>query len=214
MRVNVQGERWFPSEKVFSEDMPELWGNWYCDSEVGTLRSVLMRRPGQEIEIVNESNFSEFRWKAAMVPERARAQQDALAQIYRDHGIEVHYVEKMREDKPNALYLRDLVVTTPEGAIVCRPAIGARGGKRGTSPNSWPSSVCRSSRRSTVMVFSMVLASCGSIGGPSSSVQGLGPTRQGRSRSKQTAQSRSDRFHSLSDSVWTRSYRRAPEHCG
>ncbi|MGG1661951.1 dimethylarginine dimethylaminohydrolase family protein [Brevibacillus sp. NRS-1366] len=129
MNVNVQGERWFPSQKAFSEDMPDLWGNWYCDSEVGTLRSVLMRRPGREIEIVNESNFSDFRWKAAMNPERARAQQDALVQIYHDHGVEVHYVENMREDKPNALYLRDLVVMTPEGAIVCRPAIEARRGE-------------------------------------------------------------------------------------
>ncbi len=48
--VVVQGERWFPSETVFSEDMKDLWGNWYCDSEVGKLKAVLMRRPGKEIE--------------------------------------------------------------------------------------------------------------------------------------------------------------------
>jgi len=129
MTLHVQGERWFPSEKVFSEDMPDCWGNWYCDSEVGKLRSVLMRRPGSEIEIVSEENYSRYRWKAPMNPDQARAQQDALVQIYQEHGIEVHYVENMREDKPNALYLRDLVAMTPEGAIVCRPAIEARRGE-------------------------------------------------------------------------------------
>ncbi|GGK35107.1 amidinotransferase [Caldalkalibacillus thermarum] len=129
VKVQVQGECWFPSEKTFSEEMNDIWGDWYCDSEVGTLRAVLMRRPGKEIEFVKESNYSQYRWKAPMNPERARAQQDALAQIYRDHGVTVHYVEEQREDRPNALYMRDLVLMTPEGAIVCRPAIAARRGE-------------------------------------------------------------------------------------
>jgi N-dimethylarginine dimethylaminohydrolase len=32
--VSVRGEQWFPSEKSFSEELSEFWGNWYCDSEV------------------------------------------------------------------------------------------------------------------------------------------------------------------------------------
>lgn len=124
--VKVQGERWFPSEKTFSDEISELWGNWYCDSEVGRLRSVLLRRPGKEIENITDHNYSEYRWKAPMIPERARAQQDALVQIYLDHGVQVHYVQEQREDRPNALFMRDLVFMTPEGAIVCRPGISAK----------------------------------------------------------------------------------------
>lgn len=127
--VKVQGERWFPSEKTFSDEISELWGNWYCDSEVGRLRSVLLRRPGKEIENITDHNYSEYRWKAPMIPERARAQQDALVQIYLDHGVQVHYVQEQREDRPNALFMRDLVFMTPEGAIVCRPGISARRGE-------------------------------------------------------------------------------------
>ncbi len=125
----IQGERWFPSETKFSEEIDDLWGKWYCDSEVGKLNDVLMRRPGKEIEIVNITNFSHFRWKAPMNPEIAREEQDNLAQIYRDNGVRVHYVERQRDDKPNALYMRDLVLMTPEGAIVCRPGIPARRGE-------------------------------------------------------------------------------------
>jgi hypothetical protein len=42
--VKIQGERWFPSENTFSSELPSLWGNWYCDSEIGKLRAVLLRK--------------------------------------------------------------------------------------------------------------------------------------------------------------------------
>lgn len=127
--INVTGERWFPSEVKFSEEIGKIWGEWYCDSEVGKLKAVLMRRPGKEIDIVNESNFNQFRWKGPMVPDKARAQHDKLADIYREHGVTVHYVEEQRDDCPNALFMRDLVFMTPEGAIVCRPGMSARRGE-------------------------------------------------------------------------------------
>ncbi|MFA9556357.1 dimethylarginine dimethylaminohydrolase family protein [Evansella sp. AB-rgal1] len=127
--VKVQGERWFPSEQTFSDEMKDLWGDWYCDSEVGKLRAVLMHRPGQEVEGITDDNFAEYRFRAAMNPVRARQQQDELANIYRDHGVDVHYVEGQRTDRPNAMFMRDLMLMTPEGAIVCRPAIPARRGE-------------------------------------------------------------------------------------
>jgi N-dimethylarginine dimethylaminohydrolase len=128
--IRVAGERWFPTETKFSDEMKANLGNdWYCDSEVGKLREVLLRRPGKEIEFINESNCADFRWKKPMNIELAREQQDALAQIYRDNGVKVHYVEEQREDRPNAMYMRDLVFMTPEGAIVCRPGISARRGE-------------------------------------------------------------------------------------
>lgn len=129
MNVKVQGERWFPSETQFIDELKINWGNWYCDSEVGKLRDVLLRRPGKEIEIVNEENFTDFRWKEPMNIEKARMQHDKLAEIYRGNGVRVHYVEEQREDRPNALFVRDLVFMTPEGAIVCRPGISARRGE-------------------------------------------------------------------------------------
>ena len=39
-----------------------------------------------------------------MDPELARAQQDALAKVYRDHGVEVYYAREAALDKPNSLY--------------------------------------------------------------------------------------------------------------
>ncbi|MEW9052004.1 MAG: arginine deiminase family protein [Neobacillus sp.] len=127
--VKIQGERWFPSEATFGSELPSLWGNWYCDSEIGKLRAVLVRRPGKEIETVTEANFSQFRWKAPMNVEKARAEHDQLVNIYRSHGVAIHYVEDGRLDRPNSLFMRDQVFMTPEGAIVCRLGIAARRGE-------------------------------------------------------------------------------------
>lgn len=128
-KVTIQGERWFPAEESFSDELPKLWGDWYCDSETGKLRDVLMRRPGKEIEIISENNYSIYRWKAPMNVAKAQKQHDELANIYRQHGVNVHYVETQRDDRPNALFMRDQVFMTPEGAIVCRNGISARRGE-------------------------------------------------------------------------------------
>ena len=39
-----------PKESTFEEDMTEYWGDFGVCSEVDTLRAVLLRRPGKEIE--------------------------------------------------------------------------------------------------------------------------------------------------------------------
>ena len=122
----IAGERWFPKESSIIEDMPSLWGDWGVASEVDDLKAVLMRRPGKEIE---NFDWEAARFKAPIDPQRFRAQHDALAQVYRDHGVTVHYIEEQREDRPNALFCRDLVLMTPEGAIVTRPAMEARRGE-------------------------------------------------------------------------------------
>lgn len=129
MTYTIQGERWFPEENAFTDDMDVVWGDWYCDSEVGTLRAVLLHRPGPEIEGITQDNFAEYRFRAPIDAVKAREQQDALAEVYRNNGVTVHYVEGQRSDRPNAMYVRDLMVMTPNGAIVCRPGIPARRGE-------------------------------------------------------------------------------------
>lgn len=122
----IPGEKWFPKESTIIDDMKELWGDWGVCSEVDPLKAVLMRRPGKEIE---SFDWQAARFKEAIDPVRFRRQHDALADIYRSHGVKVHYIEEQREDKPNALFCRDLVLMTPEGAIVTRPAMEARRGE-------------------------------------------------------------------------------------
>lgn len=119
-------DKWFPKETNFEEDMPLYWGNWGVSSEVESLKAVLMRRPGKEIE-----NFDHdvVRFRDNVDAELFRKQHDDLAQIYSEHGVQVYYVEEQREDRPNAVYVRDLMFMTPEGAIITRPGMAARRGE-------------------------------------------------------------------------------------
>lgn len=122
----LPGERWFPKESNFEEDMPLYWGDWGVSSEVDDLKAVLMRRPGKEIE---RFDSNEVRFRENVDVELFRKQHDDLAQIYKDHGIKVYYVEEQRVDRPNAVYCRDLMFMTPEGAIITRPGMAARRGE-------------------------------------------------------------------------------------
>jgi arginine deiminase len=121
------GEQWFADEGLFSDQIKTYWGDWGCASEVGALRAVMLRRPGQEIEHVTDPK--KWRWLDAMDPLKARAQFDVLADTYRRHGAQVVLVEEMRDDRPNALFMRDSVFMTPEGAIVARHAMPFRRGE-------------------------------------------------------------------------------------
>lgn len=122
------GEKWFSDEASFEEDLPFVWGRkWSVSSEVGRLKACLVRRPGKEIEAVK--NPADWRWGDVMDPQKARDQHDAFTQIYRDHGVEVFYVEEQREDRPNAIFMRDNVLGTPGGAILCRQATRFRRGE-------------------------------------------------------------------------------------
>ena len=122
----IPGERWFPKETAFEEDMPLYWGDWGVSSEVEDLKAVLMRRPGKEID---NFDWDAMRYRAAIDPELFRKQHDSIACVYRDHGVKVYYVEEQREDKANALFCRDLIFMTPEGAIIARPGMAARRGE-------------------------------------------------------------------------------------
>lgn len=122
----LDGERWFPKESAFEDDLPLYWGDWSVYSECLDLKDCLLRRPGKEVE---NFDWQACRFLSPIDPEKFRAQHDNLAQIYRDNGVRVHYVEEQREDRPNALFCRDLCFMTPEGAIITRPGMAARRGE-------------------------------------------------------------------------------------
>ena len=81
--------------------MKQLYGDFGVDSEVGRLRSVLMRRPGKEIEGITDPAAVAMKeiWDVGKV----REEHDALAEIYRSNGVEVHYIEEMAPHLPNAV---------------------------------------------------------------------------------------------------------------
>lgn len=136
---NFPGERWFAYETTIEEDMAggNYWGMatgpvsgrkfaYGCCSEWSRLRSVLLHRPAKEL---NNFDYNAARFRSPVDPDKFRAQHDALAQYYRDHDIEVIYTPDGRADKPNAVFCRDKLFMTPEGAIIARLSIESKRGE-------------------------------------------------------------------------------------
>jgi len=113
----------------FQAEMADLWACSGADSECGRLRSVLMHRPGPELDRVDAQNHRDWLFPEPVDPARLRDQFDALVAAYQDLGVEVHLVEGQRLDRPNALFVRDLLFMTTEGAIVARPGHPRRRGE-------------------------------------------------------------------------------------
>jgi N-dimethylarginine dimethylaminohydrolase len=121
------GARWSPRTTTLAEELGGIWGDWGVDSETGRLRAVLLHRPGAELDGITD--FDAVQMRADVAPDLARSQHDALAEAYRSFGVEVHHVDRVRDDRPNAMFVRDLVLMTPEGAVVARPASTVRAGE-------------------------------------------------------------------------------------
>jgi arginine deiminase len=121
------GEGWSPRTESLREEIGRTWGPCGVDSEWAPLKSVLLHRPGRELEGLAEPNAVQM--LAPLDTSRVVEQHDALAEAYRDAGVTVHYVEPDLSPSPNQMFVADLMFMTPEGAIVGRPASTVRAGE-------------------------------------------------------------------------------------
>ncbi len=126
-RAAYGGEGWSPRERSLRDEIGDLWAPCGIDSKWRRLESVLLNRPGPELEVASDAD------DALMItpPDsgRVREEHDALADTYRELGITVHYVDPGSQPSPNQVFVADLMFMTPEGAIVGRPASTVRAGE-------------------------------------------------------------------------------------
>ncbi len=122
------GEGWSPRTLTHEQELGRLWADCGIDSEWRPLKSVLVHRPGPEMDIpaekVNELQFAEN-----MDVGRARAEHDQMVDIYREHNVTVHHLDAGSDMTPNQLYCADLFAMTPQGAVLARPASTVRAGE-------------------------------------------------------------------------------------
>jgi arginine deiminase len=69
-----------------------------ADSEVGQLRTVLMHRPGPELERLTPRHRERVLLRALPWFSRARQEHDVLCQLLRDEGVEVLYLTELLQD--------------------------------------------------------------------------------------------------------------------
>ncbi|MGH9315084.1 MAG: dimethylarginine dimethylaminohydrolase family protein [Vicinamibacterales bacterium] len=97
----------------------------------GTLKRVLMHRPGPELDFVTDKTLDEFHFARPVDRERFVADYDAMLDRFRAHGVEVLLVaDVLASDadaicymarRPNMTYTRDLAVVLPTGAVLMGP---------------------------------------------------------------------------------------------
>lgn len=120
-----------------------MWGaEWGASDEIGPLRKVLMRRPGDELSAVRADAWDEeagalvdpdglWYWTGRSPPDldRVAAQHAGLVDALRAEGVEVVLADPLGPGYVKAIYARDPLVTVPGGAIVGRMAVRARRGE-------------------------------------------------------------------------------------
>jgi len=104
----------------------------------GTLKRVIMHRPGAELERVTEETLEEFHFRRPVNSERFSADYDAMRSLFQDHGVEVldlHEILAHDDDtlaymdrRPNMTYTRDLAAVFSSGAVLMGPYLKGRRG--------------------------------------------------------------------------------------
>jgi len=125
------GDGWQSRAGTTADEIGSIWAACGVMSECGTLRAVLMHRPGPEIDGVTDA--ASALWHELVDPVRAREQHDSLTDLYRAHGVAVHELGDVGLDKPNSYFCRDVFAMTPFGAILARPASASRAGEERTA---------------------------------------------------------------------------------
>ena len=124
-----------------------VWGRrWGVFNDVGTLRLVLVHRPGDEVRLMTADRYdpsiealidddAQWYWRGDRAPDlpKMQAEHDALVTALQREGVEVVHVDGAPTD-PKAMYTRDTGVVLQGGAVICRmgpvgraPGTGRRG---------------------------------------------------------------------------------------
>jgi N-dimethylarginine dimethylaminohydrolase len=124
-------------------ELESYWGRaWGISNDVGRIRSVLVHRPGSEMEVVDPAKRIEsigsfgdleagWYFQSDTVPPIAdmQAQHDMLVAALRMHGVEIHYIEGDAGTRLKSCYTRDPLIMVKGGAIVCRMGTRIRRGE-------------------------------------------------------------------------------------
>jgi len=125
------------------ESLIKYWGRkWGANSEIGTLRAVLMHEPGEEMNVIDETKWNDkagaligdegsWYWRDRKGPniKLMQKQHRKFTDILRKAGVEVIYLDKIDLKRPKSIFTRDLGVAVPGGVIIGRFAPVMRRGE-------------------------------------------------------------------------------------
>jgi N-dimethylarginine dimethylaminohydrolase len=135
------------AEPPFNEELAEVWGErWGAVDEVGRLRRVFVRRPGDELLAIRENAWDErlgalvdpdgrWYWTDRHAPDmsKVREQHEGLIDALLAEDVVVDVADSLGGGFVKAVYARDPSITVPGGAIIGRMGVRMR---RGEEPHT------------------------------------------------------------------------------
>ena len=121
------GSGWSPRNASMQEEIGDIWEPCGIANEWSSLKAVLLHCPGQELE--KGSNPNDIQMLATPDQKRAARQHESLARAFELSGVRVCHLEPAKAVTPNQMFVADLMLMTPQGAIVARPASTVRAGE-------------------------------------------------------------------------------------
>ncbi len=94
-------------------------------SEVGRLRTVLLHRPGAELQRLTPRNSADLLFDGVPWVGRAQDEHDAFASALRDHGTEVLYLQQLLAQALDVPEARAEVINTAVAPTVVGPTLAA-----------------------------------------------------------------------------------------
>lgn len=105
-----------------------VWRPCGSSSEVAPLRAVLLVRPPATVATA-AARPDEHLMLDAVDPSAMRRELDAVVDTFRRLGVDVHVAQPPDDAPCNVIFVRDLFLMTPDGAIVGRMASSQRAGE-------------------------------------------------------------------------------------
>ncbi|MFG3033581.1 dimethylarginine dimethylaminohydrolase family protein [Streptomyces sp. NPDC048253] len=125
------------------EELRSVWGQaWGASTDVGTLRRVLLRRPGREFNEIDAGRWDSelgaafdpagrWYWKRPEAPDLAKmqAQHDNLVATLQSFGVTTDVLQPLDGVFTKSIYTRDPLITVKGGAVIARLAPSMRRGE-------------------------------------------------------------------------------------
>jgi N-dimethylarginine dimethylaminohydrolase len=122
------GDNWSPRLATHQQELGNLWADCGIDSEWRPLQSVLVHCPGAELN-ASADDPDALQMLDVIDAVKAGEEHAAMVEAYRNAGVAVHAVGPESPPSANLMFCADLMVMTPQGAILARPASTVRAGE-------------------------------------------------------------------------------------